>query len=80
MKVIELKQPDYKEPAKALRNLADSIEKGVFGNVTSCGVVLLSDRLSVFGSGVDSKEADIALLFSAASLRFSADLESYGND
>lgn len=78
LKVVNFPTPDYRDPVKALRNLADEIEAGKFGDVTSCGVVLFGDTMEVFGSGADSEGATIALLFSAAAHRFAREVEECG--
>ena len=76
--LVEFPVPDYKCPVKALRNLADDIERGKFGEVGSCGVVVFGDTMEVFGSGGDSDSTTIALLFSAAAHRFARDIEEHG--
>lgn len=78
LKVVNFPVPDYREPVKALRNLADQIEAGDFGKVTSCGVVVFGDKMSIFGYGADSEAPTIALLFSAAAQRFAREIEEHG--
>lgn len=77
-KLINFPIPDYRDPVKALRNLADEIEAGEHGDVSSCGVVLMGDQMEVFGSGIDSDGPTIALLFNAAAHRFAREIEEYG--
>lgn len=77
-KLINFPTPDYRDPVKALRNLADDIEAGEYGDVSSCGVVLMGDQMDVFGSGTDRDGPTIALLFSAAAHRFAREIEEYG--
>lgn len=78
LNVVNFPVPEYRDPVKALRNLADDVEAGRYGEVSSCGVVLLGDRMEVFGSGEDSEGPTIALLFSAAAHRFAKEIEEYG--
>lgn len=78
LNVVTFPVPDYKDPVKALRNLADQIESGDFGDIGSCGVVLFGDKMDVFGSGPDSEASVISLLFSAAALRFAKSIEEHG--
>ena len=78
LNVVNFPVPDYRDPVKALRNLADDIEAGRYGDVSSCGVVLFGDRMEVFGSGEDSEGPTIALLFNAAAHRFAKEIEEYG--
>ena len=78
LNLVRFPRPDYLDTVKALRNLADQIEAGDFGEISSCGVVILGEGMEVFGSGPDSAAPTIALLFNAAALRFAKDIESYG--
>ena len=78
LNVVDFPTPDYRDPVKALRNLADQIEAGDFGDVGSCGVVIFGDAMEVFGSGADSDGPTIALLFSAAAHRFAREIEEHG--
>lgn len=78
LNVVQFPTPGYRDPVKALRNLADDIDAGKFGEVGSCGVVIFGDTMEVFGSGVDSDGPTIALLFSAAAHRFASEIEAHG--
>ncbi len=78
LKIVNFPIPDYREPVKALRNLADDIEAGNHGEVNSCGVVIFGETMEVFGSGVDNEGTTIALLFSAAAHRFAREIEEQG--
>lgn len=80
LKVIDFPTWDYRDPVKALRNLADDIEAGQHGDVKSCGVVIFGNEMKVFGSGVDSQGPAIALLFNAAAHRFAREIEAHGRD
>lgn len=77
-KLVQFPTPDYRDPVKALRNLADEIESGKWGEVGSCGVVVMGDTMEVFGSGLDSDGPAIALLFAAAAHRFASEIEGHG--
>ena len=76
--LVSFPVPDHRCPIKALRNLADDIERGDFGEVNSCGIVVFGDSMKVFASGVDSDGPTIALLFSAAAHRFAREIEEHG--
>lgn len=67
LNVVELKRPDYFDTVKALRNLADDIEKGEYGEVLTCAVAISSQEGgSYFGSGPVSDFATIYLTFGRA--------------
>lgn len=77
-KLIDFPTPDYRDPVKALRNLANDIEAGKYGEVSSCGVVIMGDQMEIFGSGPDCSGTVINLLFNAASHRFAREIEEHG--
>lgn len=78
IKVVDLPVTDLRDPAKVLRRIADEIDAGDYGIVTSLGVVSYGDTLEVFGAGQDSQGTTIALLFNAAALRFAREIEQNG--
>lgn len=79
LKVVgEIKPPDYKDPIKMLRNLADSIEKGEYGTVRSIAIATFGDAgLDAFGGGDDSDGSTIAMVFQAASMKMCQSLVDF---
>lgn len=71
LKVVgEIKPPDYRDPVKMLRNLADSIEGGDYGTVHTIAIATFGDAgLEVFGGGDDSVGPTVAMVFNAASMK-----------
>ena len=71
LKVVgEIKPPEYKDPAKMLRNLADDIENGKHGEVTCIAIATFGDGgLEVFGGGMDSEGPVVAMMFQSASMK-----------
>ncbi len=67
--VGEIKPPEYKCPAKMLRNIADEIEAGDFGDVSTIVVALCGDTYEMFGGGRDSGQEHCAFLFASAAAR-----------
>lgn len=55
-------------PAK-LRELADEIEQGVYGEVGCCAVALLGNEFAIFGFGSDSRATSAHCLFHAAAVK-----------
>ena len=78
LNIVEFPTPDYRDPVKMLRNLANQIEAGDFGEITSLGVVTFGPTMEIFGAGIDSSACTVALLFNAAALRFAKELEQQG--
>ncbi len=76
IRLAQIERPEYYDVARALRNIADEIERGEYGDVISCGVALLGDALEVFGAGPDSEPPMVAMLFNAGALRFAKNLEA----
>ena len=71
LKVVgEIKPPDYRDPVKMLRNLANNIEKGEYGEVHTVAIATFGDAgLELFGGGDDSVGPTVAMVFQAASMK-----------
>lgn len=78
LKIVTLNETNFRDPVAELRNIADTIESGGYGDVGSVGVVLLGDTMEVFGMGSDSEAPSIALLLHAGFMRMSKALEDHG--
>lgn len=65
LKVVgEIAPPDYMDPVKMLRNLADEIEANSHGIVHTVAIATFGDAgLEVYGGGDDSAGPTIAMLF-----------------
>lgn len=72
LKVVgEIKPPEYKDPVKMLRNIADNIEKGEYGEIETIVVATFGDAgLDTFGGGKDSGMYACSYLFASAAARF----------
>lgn len=80
LKVVDFPVSEYRQPSRMLRNLADQIEAGDFGEVGTIAIAVFGDKLDVFGGGPDSAGSTCALVFQAASLRFAREIEQYGGE
>lgn len=78
LKIVTLNETNFRDPAATLRNIADKIEAGGYGEVGSVGLVLLGDKMEVFGMGSDCEAPSIALLLHAGFMRMSRALEDHG--
>lgn len=78
LNVVNFPVPDYKNPVTMLRNLADQIEAGEFGEVNTIAIATFGQSLEIFGGGSDSEAPTVALLFNAAAMRFAREIEEYG--
>lgn len=54
LKVVEFPHNTLADLPQKLRDLADAIEDGHFGDASECLVVLNADTLSVFGFGAEA--------------------------
>ena len=74
LKIVgEIKPPDYKDPATMLRNIANDIEAGVYGEVDTIVVGLVSkEGYETFGGGRKSSMEDCAFVFASAAARLHA--------
>jgi hypothetical protein len=78
LKVVEIGIDNLRDPAKQLRNIADGIDAGEYGEVTSLAVAMLGNQLHIFGGGADYFAPSVALLMRAASLRMEREIEEFG--
>lgn len=79
LKVVgEIKPPDYRDPVKMLRNLANNIENGDYGTVHTIAIATFGDAgLEVFGGGDDSVGPTVAMVFQAASMKMCQSLVDF---
>lgn len=64
--IVELPKPDYKDAAKALRNIADDIDAGTYGDVMTVFVTLSGSEMASFGIGPLSDPPEIFFLIELA--------------
>lgn len=76
--VVSLYDSNSRDPVATLRRLADDIEAGVYGDVGCVGVVVLGDRLNVFGMGPDSEAPSVGMLLHAGFMELSRALQEHG--
>jgi hypothetical protein len=74
LKIVgEIKPPDYKDPASMLRNIANDIEAGVYGEVSTVGVTLAAEEgHETFCGGPQFSVEHFAFLFASAAARLHA--------
>ena len=74
LRPVDIKPPEYKDPVNFLRNLADEIEKGQHGDVSTLAIALLTDGaetkypLVTFGGGRNSDIHHVSSAFGAAQI------------
>lgn len=71
LKVVgKIEPPEYKDPVRMLRNIAEDIEAGRYGEVQTIAIALSTeDGLEVFSGGPQSDMHASAYVFGAAQLR-----------
>jgi hypothetical protein len=71
LKVVgEIAPPDYKDPVKMLRNIADNIENGDYGVINTVVVATFGDAgLETFGGGKESDLYACTYVFGVAHTR-----------
>jgi hypothetical protein len=74
LKIVgEIKPPDYKDPVKMLRKIADDIEAGAYGEVDTVAVALAAEEgYETFGGGLNSSIEHYAFVFASAAARLHA--------
>lgn len=78
LKVVTLQESNFRDPVATMRKIADDMEAGEYGEIGSVGVVLLGDKMEVFGFGPDSEAPSVALLLHAGFMRLSKSVEEHG--
>ena len=76
--VVSLYDSNSRDPVATLRRLADDIEAGVYGDVGCVGVVVLGDRLNVFGMGPDSEAPSVGMVLHAGFMDLSRAMQEHG--
>lgn len=76
--LVVLNESNFRDPAATLRAIADEIEQGVYGEVGAAGLVLLGNKMEVFGMGPDSEAPSVALLLHAGFQKLSRAVEEHG--
>ena len=71
LKVVgEIRPPSYRDPVQMLRNLADNIEAGDYGDIETIVVATAGDQgFYTFGGGRLSGMHECAFLFASAAAR-----------
>lgn len=71
---VDIQPPEYKDPVTMLRNLAEDIEAGQYGDINTIAIALLTDGaeteypLVTFGGGRNSDIHHVSAAFGAAQI------------
>lgn len=79
-KVIRLYKNNYRQAVPMMRKWARSIENGEYGDVGSVAMVILGDKLRVFGAGPDADPTTIAALLQAGNLKIVNQIVRHGDE
>lgn len=79
-KIVTLQASNFRDPVATIRNVADEIESGKWGDVGCVGIVVMGDTIEVFGAGRDSEAPSVAMLLYAGFSRLSRMIEDHGRD
>lgn len=74
LKVVGKIEPDeYTDPVRMLRSIADDIEAGEFGDVSTIAIAMATEHgVETFGGGRDSALPFCGFLFASAAQRLAA--------
>jgi hypothetical protein len=78
LKVVQLHQSTLRDVPAKLRMLAEAIERGDHGHVSTCAIALLGDTMECLSFGDDSSGPSAAVLFQAAAMRIVREVEQAG--
>ena len=76
--IVSLYPTNFRDVPATLRNIANEIESGKYGEVGSCAVTLLGNTFEVFGMGADAEGPSIGILLNAGVLRITKAIEGHG--
>lgn len=78
LNVVPIYPSNFRQVPETLRRIADEVEAGTYGAIGCAGLVLLGDRVHVFGMGPDSAAPSVALLLHAGHASLSRAVEDHG--
>ena len=82
LKVVRMREHSLRDVPANLRAIADQIERGEYGAVGCCGLVLMGAKLELFGLGdvvqSDGMGPSVAVLFQAAANKLVRSVETHG--
>lgn len=73
-----IRDTNFRDAVASLRDIANKIEAGKWGEVGTVAVVVLGDQMQVFGAGPESNPPAVALLLHSGFLRLSLEIEKHG--
>lgn len=79
-KVVTLYKNNYRQVVPMLRRWTRSIENGEYGEVGSVALVILGDKLRVFGAGPDADPCTVAALLQAGNIKIVNRIVNHGSD
>jgi len=74
LSVVSLYESNFRNPASALRSIADKIDAGDFGEVQTVAVALRANSLEVFGIGKTSDWPAVAMTLHAGFSKIAGEL------
>lgn len=78
LKVVELYESNYRDPAATLRKIASGIDSGEYGPVGCIAVVTMGDTLSVEMAGEDSDACAAGMVLHAGFMKLSKAVMDHG--
>lgn len=80
LQVVPLREFNLRDIPNMLRQTADAIEAGSYGDVNEAALVLMGDTLEVFGWGRVQDGTSTATLLAAGNLRLVRSVERMGRE
>lgn len=78
MEIVPLHGSNFRDPATMLREIADAIENGAYGEVGTLGLVVMGDTLEVWSAGIDADGPSAAVVLYAGFMRLTSAIEGHG--
>lgn len=80
LKVAVLRESNWSDPVATLRVIASEIEAGKYGEVGCCAVVVMGDRLEVFGCGPDAEGPSVGMVLCGGFMKIAGAIAAHGEN
>lgn len=79
LKLVSIYESNYRDVVAMLRRLADSVEAGKYGDVSEVALVLMGDKMQVFGFGPKTDHTTTHYLLCGGAAKMTKALLDHGN-
>jgi hypothetical protein len=78
LKVVTMRDHSLREVSAMLRQTAENIDAGQYGEIGTCAMVLFGDKINVFGFGPDASGPTVHIVLCAGAAELQQSLRDHG--